>query len=1637
MKNRLSIMSLISLGALSFTAQAVNQSLYAKDTETSVTTSSKVAVSQNIRDIASPIRVVTKQRKLKLEQSGEKIPGVDINKQVRNIFPFASSLRTQDKVKDPSIQSILRPNLYSLAMPTTGVSFDGINNILGVAPPDTNGDVGPNHYVQAVNITMAIFDKEGNTLVAPFAINNLWAGFGGKCETNNDGDPIVLYDNMADRWLISQFALDGTDNHECIAISTTGDPTGSYYLYDFAYGELMNDYPHFGVWHDGYYMGVNQFDPANNYSYAGGGVVAYEREKMLVGAEAKQIIFSMQGNNPDVFTPMPLDIDGPTSPNPNLNQTIMWADGSGDSKLHFAEFDVDWETPENSNITHKASLDVAQWNAPDNAMQPNGIELDGMPIRSMFRAAYRNLGNRSSIVFTHNVAAADNSTPALRWYEIDLNESSGDVSVRQQGTFAPDDKARWMGSGAMDTQGNIAFGYSVSSADKHPSVFAATRKVDDPLNELTSEIELKAGTGSQGNIYRNRWGDYSSMSIDPADECTFWFTTEYYKAEDNNTTAWSTNISSFKLPECQAGPSGEISGIVTGGDTETVLANAQITAAGRSTITDAEGNYSLTVPVGDYTLYVYKYGWDELTTAEFTVHEDESELLDISLTAAEMVTVTGSVKDDSGQNWPLYAKVNVEVPGDVISTFTNPETGEYSVELVAGTAVKVAVLSNEQGYLKATENITPVSSGGSSATFAQNFDLNINPNCTANGYELNEQSFFEGFEGEVFPPAGWTTTDDATSGFTWFRATTERSISGITNESIGFALADSDAAGTINLDTSLISPVFNTADYTHFDLSFTAFHFYLGGDKVAVEIKADDGSWITVSDLNKTTSSSTSAEQYHLDLTSYVVNATSFQLRWRYYDAYYAWYTAVDNIRIGSSTCDLISGSKVTAYVNDANFATPLNNAQLMIDGQSMTVSAVTEEDEQLSDGLLMSFIPDSATEIKLTAPLYESKDVVAADFSLSSPIELNAGLIEPTADSELVIDITVGRDEERALTLTNIGAVDASYSMLLLPGSTEPMHTGVFDASGRHFGPKNLDDSNTTKSRFAADVQTIQLPGGDVVAEFDSGLNLAWGVVMDRRSGTIWIGDIAAEPELLTEYGIDGSLTGRTIVTQRDEGWGADLAFNGRTNTYWQVNVSGDNCIFEISPTDGLTGKKICPNFGYSQRGLAYDPITDTFYSGSWNDSIIHQFNTSGELIRSIDVNLSIAGLAFNSASGQLYVTNSDVASSTIFDVYVLDANTPYLNILGGFHIDNQEGTVLQGQAGLEIDCDGNLWAVDQTQQKVLAVATQVGGVCDWRKVPGLSFTGEPTGVITANDNAEISLTLKASELAVGEYNATLVVMNDTPYGVVNVPLDINVNQSEPGELAFKETSATIKNGEAVELLVSRSNGDDFSAAVDYELISSSAVSGEHFTAENGTLTWDDKDTADKVISIATTNLDLDQDVSFTVRLSNSSGAMLNDMSKDSLVTITADQMGVVAVKETSVSVNEEDGSAVITLSRTGGADREITVNYTVNHISTDAADLADTTGSVTWADGDAEDKTISITINDDASVEANEAFNLVISATDSTVELGATVTAVQVLNTDKKAEVKAKESSGGSLGFLALALLSLFGLGRRKFMN
>jgi hypothetical protein len=456
---------------------------------------------------------------------------------------------------DPVIQSVMNPvgALAPAAMPAPIRNFDGMDlaNAGSGIPPDTNGEVGPNHYVQMVNSAIQIWDKNGLALIAPTNINALWASTGGQCADRNDGDPIVLYDQLADRWLLSQFTAEAP-YYECIAISQTADATGSYWVYSFFMSStIFPDYPHFGMWPDGYYMGVNQF---NGNSYAGSQPYVFERAKMLLGQSA-----SMQTNSGPLGTSsslvMPADLDGPTAPPSGApNPFAMMGD-----PMKIYKFHVDWATPSNSTWTGPTNLDVANFTELCQYCIPQPgttTRLDGIGDRLMYRAAYRNVGTHQSLVLLHNVNA--NNYAGERWYE--LRNLSGTPTIYQQGTYAPgatDGIHRWMGSIAMDRRGNIAIGYSVSTggtgATVYPGVRYAGRLAGDPLGTMgQGEATLISGSGSQtASNGQGRWGDYSDLTVDPSDDCTFWYTQEYH---DSFGQEWKTRIGSFKFPSCSGGP---------------------------------------------------------------------------------------------------------------------------------------------------------------------------------------------------------------------------------------------------------------------------------------------------------------------------------------------------------------------------------------------------------------------------------------------------------------------------------------------------------------------------------------------------------------------------------------------------------------------------------------------------------------------------------------------------------------------------------------------------------------------------------------------------------------------------------------------------------------------------------------------------------------------------------------------------------------------------------------------------------------------------------------------------------------------------------------------------------------------------
>ena len=370
-------------------------------------------------------------------------------------------------------------------MPALGGSFEGIPNVNAVYPPDTDGDVGPNHYVQMVNLSFQIFNKSGTSLVGPLNNNALWTGFGGGCETQNDGDPIVQYDQYSDRWLMTQFAARWSQYFECLAVSTTPDPTGSWYRYAFQYTDFP-DYPKFGVWPDGYYVSYNMFD---NLGFAGTKVCAMDRAAMLAGSPATQQCFDLA----EEWSLLPSDADGPTPPptgSPNYFLGEHWADKD---KLTMYKFHVDWATPGNTTLTGPITLNVNPFTWACLERQHHGAAAcrRRTPRSSSSRwAAERCTGSRTATSATTSRWSSTTRSPwtatgphrqtGIGWYEIRSRTRPRPTSTRRGPPPIPTERRSggWARS-RQDKQGNMALGYSTSSSTtlpRHPVQRPAGRR---------------------------------------------------------------------------------------------------------------------------------------------------------------------------------------------------------------------------------------------------------------------------------------------------------------------------------------------------------------------------------------------------------------------------------------------------------------------------------------------------------------------------------------------------------------------------------------------------------------------------------------------------------------------------------------------------------------------------------------------------------------------------------------------------------------------------------------------------------------------------------------------------------------------------------------------------------------------------------------------------------------------------------------------------------------------------------------------------------------------------------------------------------------------------------------------------------
>jgi hypothetical protein len=458
----------------------------------------------------------------------------------RNPHPELTGVSSSPALADDPVRQ-KAARLISLTLPPL-VSVEGIGNLAGVTPPDPVGAVGPNHYVQMVNATFfSIYDKKGNLLKGPTPFNSLWSAAGGLCAADTDGDPVVVFDALAGRWVLAQLRFTAPFGL-CVAVSQNTDPAGSYHLYEFIFPDNP-DYFKLGVWPDAYYVGANE----TTYT-----AYALERDKMLLGQPAQFIRFTGETN----FL-MPATVDGNILPPANtpghfytFKNKDFPAHGVTTNRLELRFFHADWVNTANSTFSPPLILPIADFKYTvcgfftTNCIpqRPPGLLVDAVSEWPMWRLPYRRFTSHEALVGNFTVDAGVGQA-GIRWFE--LRRTTGDWLLYQEGTFAPDSLHRWMGSIAMDGSGNIALGYSVSSPANFPEPRYTTRRESDPPGVLGNEAVLVSGGGVQTGS--NRWGDYSALTVDPVDQATFWYTGEYYSG--TSPSQWNTRIGAFRVSE--------------------------------------------------------------------------------------------------------------------------------------------------------------------------------------------------------------------------------------------------------------------------------------------------------------------------------------------------------------------------------------------------------------------------------------------------------------------------------------------------------------------------------------------------------------------------------------------------------------------------------------------------------------------------------------------------------------------------------------------------------------------------------------------------------------------------------------------------------------------------------------------------------------------------------------------------------------------------------------------------------------------------------------------------------------------------------------------------------------------------------
>lgn len=698
------------------------------------------------------------------DDQGEEIPVPKISSSATQSTVVSAAAGSRTATSDP-------PEEFTLPSP----NFDGIG-YTALVPPDTNGDVGPSNYVQMVNSRFEIYDKQGNSLAGPLAISTLWstAGATGPCATRNDGDPVVVYDNLADRWLISQFAnptgFSTPPTHECVAVSQTGNPvSGGWNLYDFTFN-FAHDYPKIGVWPDGYYMSSQRGFPSGSLN-----AVVFDRAQMLAGNPASYQAFNPNG---PALILLPSDLDGAAPPAGTPNFYARAVDGGlwgGGDRIDLFAFHVDWGNPALSSFTALPSLATAANDQNlcggaslfDNCVPQPGTStlLETLPHWSMGHLQYRNFGSRETLVFDHTVDADNTDHAGIQWFELN-RPTAGAWSIAQQGTYAPDASHRWMGSIAMDKLGDLALAYSIANGSTiFPGISYTGRQPGDPPGTMTEpETTLVSGLSAQ-TFNGSRWGDYSSLTVDPVDGCRFWYTSEYIGTGG----FWATRIGAFRFSACDvpitatgttisategapfsgavatvndpdtSATAGEYTATIDWGDSTPASAGTlsgptggPFTVSGAHTYTD-EGSYPITVTITDTD-----------TPSNTATASSTAKVADAPLTAGALTLSTG-VEGVTPVNASFaFTDANTGAPSSDFSASCSWGDGSpASAGTIAGSGGSYTASCNhtysEEGSYPVTVTVNDV--GGSSTSASNTATVNDAPLTAACATSISPQAF--------------------------------------------------------------------------------------------------------------------------------------------------------------------------------------------------------------------------------------------------------------------------------------------------------------------------------------------------------------------------------------------------------------------------------------------------------------------------------------------------------------------------------------------------------------------------------------------------------------------------------------------------------------------------------------------------------------------------------------------------------------------------------------------------------------------------------------------------------------------------------------------------------------------------------